>query len=133
MNHNDQIETLNEKIGLEQDGLLYNEHGEESMKFKNPFEDAPDQEEPMTIERKIHMLGKIFPLAINDRVRNLLSEDGIVEMVGLDDRGVLYLIKYKDQKTKWESEHSIKKNDSYKSSQEDSTLDKSSIKTDIEE
>jgi len=92
-----------------------------------------EEEELMTIEQKINMLGKIFPLSIGDRVRNLLSEDGIVEMVGLDDRGVLYLIKYKEQNTKWESEHSIKKNDSYKSSQEDSALNKSSIKTDIEE
>jgi len=105
---------------------------EEGMGFKNPF-DYPDQEEPMTIEQKINMLGKIFPFSIGDRIRNKLSEDGIVEMVGLDNRGVLYLINYKDQKTKWESEGFIKKNNSYKSSQEDPTLNKSSIKTDIEE
>jgi len=130
------------------------EHIEEGMIFKDPIENEfpndldtiekrinelqekienQEEEELMTIEQKINMLGKIFPLSIGDRVRNLLSEDGIVEMVGLDDRGVLYLIKYKEQNTKWESEHSIKKNDSYKSSQEDSALNKSSIKTDIEE
>jgi hypothetical protein len=129
------------------------EYIEEGMKFKDPIENEfpndldtiekrinklqekieNQEEELMTIEQKINMLGKIFPLSIGDRVRNLLSEDGIVEMVGLDDRGVLYLIKYKEQNTKWESEHSIKKNVSYKSSQEDSALNKSSIKTDIEE
>lgn len=122
------------------------EHIEEGMKFKDPLETdldgiekrvdelqetmSEDREEPMTIDRKIHMLGKIFPLSIGDHVRNSLDEDGIIDLVGLDDRGVIYLVKYKGGILTWET--NLTKTSKYPATKEDPTL-KSDIKTDIEE
>ena len=71
--------------------------------------DDCDREEPMTTDRKIHMLSKIFAFAIGDRIKNLLDEEGIVDLVGLDRRGVLYLVQYKENNMRWEQEQSITK------------------------
>jgi hypothetical protein len=69
-------------------------------------EDDPgeDQEEPMTVARRIAMITKIFPIALGSKVRNKLGEDGFVEMVGIDYRGALYLVQYKDQNSRWHPE-----------------------------
>lgn len=89
----------------------------EAMDVKaKAIEESEDKEEPMTFERKLYMISKLFPIELGSRVRNKLGEDGIVEMVGIDHRGVLYLVLYKDQNTKWESEAQIKQITSYGSS-----------------
>ena len=120
------------------------EHIEEGMKFKDPFETGLDtiekridelneefnREKPMTIEQKIHMLGRIFPLAIGDHVRNSLDEDGVIDMIGFDDRGVIYLVKYKGGILTWET--NLTKTSKYPATKEDPTL-KPEVKTDIEE
>ena len=100
-------------------------------KRKDYSEPSSDQEEPMTTDRKIHLLSKIFPFAIGDRIKNLFDEDGIIDLVGLDDRGVVYLVQYKENRVSWESEHKIRKNESYSGSQDDSAK-RPGIKTDIE-
>ncbi len=96
--------------------------------------DDCDQEPPMTTDRKIHMLAKIFGFAIGDRVKNVLDEEGIVDLVGLDRRGVLYLVQYKENNVRWEAEDCIKKNLSYVSYKDDDIVAQDpNIKTDIPE
>lgn len=89
-----------------------------------------DQEEPMTTDRKIYMLSKIFAFAIGDRIKNLLDEEGIVDLVGLDRRGVLYLVQYKENVMRWEVEECIRKIDQFFSPGVDSP-DDPTFKTDI--
>lgn len=97
-------------------------------------EDNCDQEEPMTIERKVNMLSKIFEFTVGDRVTNLLDERGIVDLVGLDRRGVLYLVQYKENNVRWEAEDCIKKDLSYVSYKDDDIVAQNpNIKTDIPE
>jgi hypothetical protein len=84
---------------------------------------------PLTTEQKINMLNQIFPIHLGDRVRNKHSEDGIVESVSIDPRGVLYLVGYKEHETHWEREDQIKKISSYSASDKDFTP--SLFKTDI--
>ena len=98
----------------------------------NELEESTDQEEPMTLDRKIHLLSKIFPFAIGDMVKNKFNEDGYIDSVSLDDRGVLYLIQYKENRLRWESESKIRKNTPNIDSQDD--MDKRpEIKTDIDQ
>jgi hypothetical protein len=97
-------------------------------------DDDCDQEEPMTTDRKIYMLSKIFEFAIGDRVKNLLDEKGIIDLVGLDRRGVLYLVQYKENIMRWEPEESITKIPAYSPFPGQDTDDptfKSEVKTDI--
>lgn len=124
------------------------EHIEEDMKFKDPLETdlddiekrvdelqetmSEDREEPMTIERKIHMLGKIFPYTIGDHVRNALDEHGVIDLVGLDSRGVIYGVQYPNQILMWQSENQISKIPSNLTTQINEK-EQSTIKTDIEE
>ena len=75
-------------------------------------ENIPDRTSirpPLTNEQKIDMLNQIFPIHLGDKVRNKHSEDGIVESVSIDPRGVLYLVGYKEHETHWEREDQIKK------------------------
>lgn len=65
--------------------------------------------ETLTNEEKLEMLDKIFDIHLDSRVRNRHLEDGIVEMVGIDYRGVQYLVRYKDHKLVWENDQTIKK------------------------
>jgi hypothetical protein len=96
------------------------------------LQESCDQEEPMTVERKIYMLSKIFPHAIGDRVKNRFDEQGIIDLVGLDHRGVIYLVQYKDQVKEWEAEGQIKKIPSNLASQENvKEKTEASLKTDI--
>ena len=67
----------------------------------------------LTPNEKIELMGMLFPIGLGDRVRNKLTEDGIVEMVGVDHRGALYLVMYKDQTSRWESEAQIEKTQTY--------------------
>ena len=86
-------------------------------------ENIPDRTSirpPLTNEQKIDMLNQIFPIHLGDKVRNKHSEDGIVESVSIDPRGVLYLVGYKEHKTYWEREDQIKKISSYGPSDDDS-------------
>jgi len=64
---------------------------------------------PLTNQQKIDMLNQIFSFRLGDKVRNLFSEDGIIEMVGIDRRGVIYLVEFKENNTKWLSEDQMKK------------------------
>ena len=96
--------------------------------------DNCDREEPMTVDRKIHMMAKIFKFAIGDRVKNLLDEEGIVDLVGLDRRGVLYLVQYKENNVRWEAEDCLTKNLSYVSYKDDDIVAQDpKIQTDIPE
>ena len=93
--------------------------------------DDSDREEPMTTDRKIHMLSKIFAFAIGDRIKNLLDEEGIVDLVGLDRRGVLYLVQYKENNMRWEPEESITKSPYKDFPIEDKIPNDPTFKTDI--
>jgi hypothetical protein len=64
---------------------------------------------PLTNQEKIDMLNMIFPIQLGSKVRNKHSEDGIVETVAIDRRGVIYFVEYKEQRSKWESEDQIRK------------------------
>jgi hypothetical protein len=94
--------------------------------------DIPDRTSirpPLTNEQKIDMLNQIFPIHLGDRVRNKHSEDGIVESVSIDPRGVLYLVGYKEHETHWEREDQIQKISSYGSKD----INLTPFKTDIPE
>lgn len=84
-----------------------------------------------TLEDKIKMLAEIFPFALGDRVRNRHQENGFIEMVGLDERGVQYLVRYADNNRVWELDAHISKQ---KFGQENETVhvkESIGLKTDI--
>ena len=123
-------ENIKENIRMDEDLNIIEKR---INKLQEDCDQGEDQEEPMTLDRKIFMLSKIFPFAIGDRVRNKLSEDGIIDLVGLDNRGVIYLVRYKEGKVLWEHEGFIQKISSFSGSQDDSLNKKPSIKTDVNE
>lgn len=133
------IEKVKESIGMD-DQKTDNPSSYEEQMEKAKEEDIDDlgverddcdQEEPMTKERAIHMMDKIFPIKLGSRVRNKHQEDGIVEMVGVDFRGVLYLVAYQGHESSWESEHTIKVLDRFGSDKEISDMRETVAKTDI--
>jgi hypothetical protein len=86
----------------------------------------------ITNEKKLEMLDRIFDIRLDSRVRNRHSEDGIVEMVGIDYRGVQYLVRYKGHKLVWENDLTIKKVKFDNDSRESKIKSKTGIKTDFE-
>ena len=86
----------------------------------------------LTNEEKLEMLDKIFDIRLDSKVRNRHLEDGIVEMVGIDYRGVQYLVRYKGHKLVWENDQTIKKT-KFEDEKEKPKLNlKTGIKTDFE-
>lgn len=64
---------------------------------------------PLTTEEKIQLIGCLFPIELGCHIKNKHNEEGFVEMVGIDHRGALYLVAYKDQNVRWETEAQIKR------------------------
>ena len=123
-----QVEKLDENMGMRAKPSIIDDLDKLEQKIDEVNRDIPDRiRPPLTNEQKIDMLNQIFPIHLGDKVRNKHSEDGIVESVSIDPRGVLYLVGYKEHKTYWEREDQIKKISSYGPSGNDS----SSFKTDI--
>lgn len=60
-------------------------------------------------EQKVALINLIFRFQLGDRVRNKLGEDGFIDCVGIDYRGVIYLVRYPKHEKVWESEMDIKK------------------------
>lgn len=127
-----QTEKLDENIGLGERKNIMEDLDELEKKIDEVNRDIPDRTSirpPLTNEQKIDMLNQIFPIHLGDRVRNKHSEDGIVESVSIDPRGVLYLVGYKEHETHWEREDQIQKISSYGSKD----INLTPFKTDIPE
>lgn len=126
-----QTEKLGENIGLNEKTIM-EDLDELEKKIDEVNKDIPDRTSirpPLTNEQKIDMLNQIFPIHLGDKVRNKHSEDGIVESVSIDPRGVLYLVGYKEHETHWEREDQIQKISSYGSKD----INLTPFKTDIPE
>lgn len=67
------------------------------------------KETELNTEQKIKLMSKLFPLALDDRVRNRFLEDGIIDSAAIDNESIFYLVKYKDHKSIWERPNDIKK------------------------
>jgi hypothetical protein len=78
------------------------------------------------------MLSQIFPIQLGSKVRNKHCEDGIVEMVAIDFRGVLYLVEYKNHESSWEAENQIDIINDFGASERDTDAKKPTIRTDIQ-
>jgi len=119
-----QVEKLDENMGMRakfKEPSIIDDLDKLEQKIDEVNRDIPDRiRPPLTNEQKIDMLNQIFPIHLGDKVRNKHSEDGIVESVSIDPRGVLYLVGYKEHKTYWEREDQIKKISSYGPSDDDS-------------
>ena len=116
-----QVEKLDENMGMRAKPSIIDDLDKLEQKIDEVNRDIPDRiRPPLTNEQKIDMLNQIFPIHLGDKVRNKHSEDGIVESVSIDPRGVLYLVGYKEHKTYWEREDQIKKIPSYGPSDDDS-------------
>ena len=64
---------------------------------------------PLTKEEKIRMMNMIFPISLGDKVKNKHNEEGFVESVCIDQRGVIYLVLYQKHELIWESSYQIEK------------------------
>jgi len=119
-----QVEKLDENMGMRakfKEPSIIDDLDKLEQKIDEVNRDIPNRiRPPLTNEQKIDMLNQIFPIHLGDKVRNKHSEDGIVESVSIDPRGVLYLVGYKEHKTYWEREDQIKKISSYGPSDDDS-------------
>ena len=98
-----------------------------------PSPDKMSMHPPLTREDKIRMINMLFPISLGDHVKNKHGEEGYVETVAIDQRGVLYLINYKKHSTIWESSYQIEKISPYFATESDShrKTEGKSIKTDI--
>jgi alpha-glucuronidase len=120
-------DTLDE---LEKTPLIIDALDELEKKIDKVNENIPPIQPPLTKEEKIEMMNMIFPIQLGDKVKNKHNEEGYVESVCIDRRGVMYLVGYQKHELIWESEYQIKKISPYSANEEVSHKEKS-IKTDI--
>jgi hypothetical protein len=82
---------------------------DEVSKCISPQPDKMSIRPPLTKEQKIKMINMIFPISLGDKVKNKFNEEGFVESVCIDHRGVIYLVCYQKHELIWESEYQIEK------------------------
>jgi len=106
---------------------------DEVNKCISPQPDKMSIRPPLTKEQKIKMLNLIFPISLGDKVKNKHDEEGFVESVCIDHRGVIYLVCYQKHEIIWESEYQIKKISPYFANEEVSPIPPGPLprKTDI--
>jgi hypothetical protein len=106
---------------------------DEVNKYISPQPDKMSIQPPLTKEQKIKLMNMVFPISLGDKVKNKFDEEGYVESVCIDHRGVIYLVAYKTHELIWESEYQIKKISPYFATESVShrKTEEKSIKTDI--
>jgi hypothetical protein len=123
------VEHLNEKIRFDDKPLF--DQLKETVAYQKSKLDTAIEEHEMTLERKILLLNKIFPIPLDTKVRNTLGEDGIITMAGLSHLGVQYLVRYPNNVFIWENyPNDIKEINSFKNDKKEPIKN---IKTDISE
>ena len=134
----DKVE-INERMGMKdhfEDTLGALDDLEKKIDEVNKDIPSPDKmsmHPPLTREDKIRMINMLFPISLGDKVKNKHGEEGYVETVAIDKRGVIYLINYKKHNTIWESSYQIEKISPYFATESDHIGEDRSkaVKTDI--
>ena len=129
MPEDEKIEMMEEKIGIGENNVTLPDMDEIEKRIDSLSENIK-KEKPTDIHEQISLLDQIFTFGVGDRIRNKLNESGIIEMVALDYRGVLYLVQYKEGVSRWQSDDQISKDASYQAYKDDSKKE-GKIKTDI--
>jgi hypothetical protein len=122
---------IDETMDLKTETTLLDDLDELEKRIDQVNPDKMSMRPPLTHEQKIKLLDLLFPIKLGSRVQNKHMEVGYVESVSIDRRGVLYLTRYKDQNTTWETEFDIEDISSQKDVPKPDTTSSSSIVTDI--